>query len=58
MRRNRELVHDHAAFFRALLPGSGEEWLTALGSPKVRMPDAPALLWVTVKGDRLYAAEP
>ncbi len=52
--RNRRLVSEHRHFFRALLPGSGTDWLRALTTPGAPMPAAPALLWVTVKGDRLY----
>ena len=52
--RNRLLIAEHAAFFRARFPGSGEAWLSALRSTDAPMPTLPALLWVTVSGDRLY----
>jgi hypothetical protein len=54
--RNRQLLHDHRHFFRAMFPGSGEAWLAALTSPTVPMPKEAALLWVSVKGDQLYPA--
>jgi transcriptional regulator with XRE-family HTH domain len=54
--RNRRLVHDHRSFFASLLPGSGTDWLAALSRSEARMPDEPALLWASVKGDRLLAA--
>ncbi|MEO6350453.1 MAG: hypothetical protein ABIP53_07360 [Candidatus Limnocylindrales bacterium] len=43
-------------FFHARFPGSGHAWLAALGEPTNPMPNDPALLWVTVRGDRLYPA--
>ncbi|CAN5712530.1 hypothetical protein BH23CHL7_BH23CHL7_21800 [soil metagenome] len=55
-RRNRGLVHEHRHFFKAMLPGSGTAWLAALTDRDVPMPKEAALLWVTVKGDRLYPA--
>lgn len=55
-RRNRQLVNDHRLFFRALMPGSGAAWLAALTRPDAPMPRQPALLWVTVNGDRIYPA--
>lgn len=54
--RNRRLVNEHRHFFRALLPGSGTAWLAALTDRDTSMPQPPAMLWVTVKGDRLYPA--
>ncbi len=55
-RRNRELVGQHANLFRARFPGSGRAWLAALADPAAKMPSEPALLWVSVSGDRLFAA--
>jgi transcriptional regulator with XRE-family HTH domain len=54
--RNRQLLRDHRNFFVALFPGSGAAWLAALTSRTAPMPAESALLWVTVKGDRLYPA--
>lgn len=54
--RNRALVRDHAAIFRARFAGSGHAWLAALGSVDAPMPTGPALLWVAVRGDRIYPA--
>jgi transcriptional regulator with XRE-family HTH domain len=54
--RNRQLVREHRHFFRALLPGPRADWLAALTRPDAPMPASPALLWVTVKGDRIYPA--
>ena len=54
--RNRRLVREHRHFFRARFPGSGSVWLAALTSPEASMPDKAALLWVSVKGDRLFPA--
>lgn len=53
-RRNRDLIRAHAALFHARLPGSPSAWLRALAEPGTRMPDQPALLWVSVNGDRLW----
>ncbi len=55
-RRNRQLVNDHRAFFRARFPGSGRAWLAALTDPAREVPAQPALLWVSVAGDRLYGS--
>lgn len=55
-RRNRELVAAHATLFAARFPGSGTAWLAALADPQHAMPERPAFLWVTVRGDRLFAA--
>jgi transcriptional regulator with XRE-family HTH domain len=55
-RTNRRLVAAHRAIFRARFPGSGAAWLRALGKEHEPMPQAPALLWISVKGDRLYPA--
>jgi hypothetical protein len=54
--RNRRLVREHRQFFRALLPGSAAAWLASLMRPDAPMPDQPALMWVAVKGDRLYGS--
>jgi transcriptional regulator with XRE-family HTH domain len=54
--RNRQLVADHRHVFRARFPCSGGEWLLALGRPTAPAPDQPALLWVSVNGERLFAS--
>jgi hypothetical protein len=55
-RRNRQLVADHRTLFAARFPGSAVAWMRALQGPNAPMPDAAALLWVSVRGDRLIAA--
>ena len=55
-RRNRELVNEHRLFFRARFPGSGRAWLAALTDATKPMPTQPALLWVDVRGTRIFAA--
>ncbi len=55
-RRNRQLVQDHHHFFRARFPGSGRAWLASLANPAAPLPGQPALLWVDVRGERLFAA--
>lgn len=55
-RRNRQLVADHRTLFAARFPASGTAWLRALEHANAPMPDAAALLWVSVRGDRLIAA--
>jgi transcriptional regulator with XRE-family HTH domain len=55
-RRNRDLVVAHASYFRARFPGSGRAWLAALNGAAVPMPAEPALLWISVSGERLYPA--
>ena len=55
-RRNRQLVRDYHEFFAALLPGSAAAWLAALSDPALPMPTAPALVWISVTGDRLFAS--
>ena len=55
-RTNRRLVADHRTLFRARFPGSSAAWLRALTGPALPMPSGPALLWITVAGDRLFAA--
>ncbi len=52
--RNRRLVAEHRLFFRGRFPGSGRAWLAALTDPAVAMPLEPALLWVNVKGERIF----
>jgi transcriptional regulator with XRE-family HTH domain len=53
--RNRALVRDHSNFFASRFSGSGKAWLAAMTDPTVSMPTDPALLWVAVNGDRLFA---
>ena len=55
-RTNRRLVAEHRALFQARFPGSASAWLRSLGDPAHPMPHAPALLWISVGGDRLYPA--
>lgn len=52
--RNRALVAEHRHFFGSRFPGSGNAWLAALTDPGAPMPAEPALVWVTVTGDRLF----
>lgn len=52
--RNRRLVGDHRHIFRARFPGSGKQWLAALARPTAPNPAQPALLWVSVSGERLF----
>jgi transcriptional regulator with XRE-family HTH domain len=54
--RNRRLVTSHTNIFRARFPGSGRAWLAALTAPSVSMPGEPCLIWISVKGDRLFPA--
>lgn len=54
--RNRQLVREHRNLFQARFPGSGHEWLAAMSSARAAMPREPALLWVTVAGDRPFPA--
>ncbi len=54
--RNQQLVQQHRGFFKARFPGSGSAWLAALSDPTSPMPGEAALVWVSVKGDRLFAA--
>lgn len=53
-RRNRDLLGAHSHFFKARFPGSGRVWLAALGEAHAPLPLEPALLWVSVGGDRLF----
>lgn len=55
-RRNRELVAQHQNLFATRFPGSGRAWLAALTDPAKSIPDQPALLWISVSGDRLFPA--
>ncbi|MGH2407960.1 MAG: helix-turn-helix domain-containing protein [Candidatus Limnocylindrales bacterium] len=57
-RANHRLVADHRSLFKARFPGSGTAWLRALTDEAAPMPPDPALLWITVTGDRLHAARP
>ena len=54
--RNRRLVDEHRHFFRGRFPGSGRAWLGALTDATQPMPAQPALLWVDVKGTRIFEA--
>ncbi len=54
--RNRRLIREHANFFRGRFAGSGREWLSALTDPGTHIPTEPALIWVSVGGDRLFSA--
>lgn len=54
-RRNRQLIADHHTLFTARFPGSAGAWIRALEHADAPMPDAAALLWVSVRGDRLIA---
>ena len=56
--RNRRLIAAHWMLFGARLSGSGAAWLRALTSRQCPMPVNPALLWVTVGGERLFVARP
>lgn len=53
--RNRTLVSTHLGVFTARFPGSGRAWLAALATNR-EMPRTPALLWISVRGDRLWPA--
>lgn len=55
-RTNRRLVAAHRTVFRARFPGSGAAWLRAFAEQAWPMPATPALLWISVKGDRLWPA--
>lgn len=55
-RRNRELFAAHRTLFDARFRGSASAWLAAFRDNNVPMPETPALLWVSVKGDRLFAS--
>jgi hypothetical protein len=53
-RRNRELVGDLGTLFAARFTASGRAWLQALDDPGALMPRGAALLWISVRGDRLW----
>jgi transcriptional regulator with XRE-family HTH domain len=53
--RNRRLVREHRLFFRGRFPGSGRAWLAALTDRAAPMPRESALLWVDVRGTRIFA---
>jgi transcriptional regulator with XRE-family HTH domain len=52
--RNSHLISENRDFFKAAFPGSPDAWLRALSDPATPMPPESALLWVSVKGDRLF----
>jgi hypothetical protein len=52
-RRNRALVHDFRALFRAQFPASSAAWLAALMARDKPMPATHGLLWTDVAGSRL-----
>jgi hypothetical protein len=52
--RNRALVGDHRTLFTARFAGGAAEWMAALTDAGAPMPQQPGLLWVSVKGDRLF----
>ncbi|HEY4659138.1 MAG TPA: helix-turn-helix domain-containing protein [Gemmatimonadaceae bacterium] len=54
--RNRTLIAEHRHFFRARFSGSGRAWLAALTKPRQPLPTQPALLWVSVNGERIFPA--
>jgi transcriptional regulator with XRE-family HTH domain len=55
-RANRRLVAEHRGLWRARFPGSSAAWLAALAHRDRTMPSEPALVWVSVTGDRFIAA--
>jgi hypothetical protein len=55
-RRNRALVRDFKALFRAQFPGSSAAWLAALTARDKPMPAAPGLLWTDVAATRMLVA--
>jgi transcriptional regulator with XRE-family HTH domain len=52
-KRNRQLVRELRPLFAARFQGVGRDWIAALGTD-APMPASPALLWVSVKADRLW----
>lgn len=52
--RNRGILTDHRTLFRARFPGDAQSWLRSLDGPSP-LPSDPAVLWVDVKGTRLFA---
>jgi transcriptional regulator with XRE-family HTH domain len=55
-RRNRQLLAEFGALFRAVYPASSRAWLAALTRPDAEMPRDPGLLWTDVRGTRFFAA--
>jgi hypothetical protein len=55
-RRNRELVATHRNIFGSRFPGSAGGWLGAVTIPSKPMPRQPAILWASVRGDRLFVS--
>ena len=53
-RRNRQLIGEHRNFFQTRFPGSGRAWITALTQSATPMPAGSALLWVSVRGERMF----
>jgi transcriptional regulator with XRE-family HTH domain len=54
--RNRRLVAEHRHFFGGRFPGSGRTWLASLSDLATPLPTQPALIWVSVGGDRVFPA--
>lgn len=54
--RNRRLVAAHAEVFRSRFPYSGRGWLRCLEDPAMPMPRDAGILWISVRGDRLWPA--
>jgi hypothetical protein len=54
--RNRRLIGEHRHFFSARFPGSGRAWLASLTIAEAPLPREPALIWVSVNGERLFPA--
>lgn len=55
-RRNRQLVAAHRTLFAARFPASPQAWLRTFTDPAAAPPTDAGLLWVTVRGDRLFAS--
>jgi transcriptional regulator with XRE-family HTH domain len=55
-RRNRALVRDFKALFRAQFPASSAAWLATLTAPDKPMPATHGLLWTDVAGTRMLVA--
>lgn len=55
-RRNRDLVATHRTIFGSRFPGSADGWLAALTTRSKPMPRQPAILWASVRGDRVFAS--
>jgi hypothetical protein len=53
--RNRALVSELHSLFAARFHGSGREWLAALRTTSP-LPTNPALLWISIEGDRIWPA--